>query len=121
MSDPLAILKRPSFTPGARSAGHIPLSKAEQAALDRDRYRQRMADYGPQMLTFIEKLKVFRAKWGTFTVDGPLFDRVVANGRYVSENDERTLISAKPVRSARLPSALPRPRQLRTSRSRATT
>jgi hypothetical protein len=94
MSDYVATPKRPSFTPGARSARHVPLSRAEQATIDRERAQQRLLDYGPQMLAFIEKLKAFRAKWGKFTQEGWLFDRVIRNGRYVSEYDERTLVAA---------------------------
>jgi len=86
--------RRPSFTPGARSATRIPPTRAEIAQRLDDIARERFATHGPHMLAFIAQARAFREKWGTYTSDGWLFDKIVRNGRYVSEYDENKIREA---------------------------
>lgn len=84
-------LKRPSFTPGARSNGPTYPTAEEKRQIEADIRRDRIAAHGPAMIALVAEAKAFRKIWGRFTRNGWLFDSVVCYGPYVSETDEEVL------------------------------
>lgn len=78
--------RRPSFTPGARSATHIPPSREERREIEADLRRDRIAQHGPAMIALIAEAKAFREKWGVYTWGGWRFDAIY--GTYIHEIDE---------------------------------
>lgn len=78
--------KRPSFTGGARTNGRPTPTAAERREIEDDIRRDRIAQHGPEMIALIAEAKAFRKTWGSYTVDGWLFDAIY--GIHLTQIDE---------------------------------